>query len=183
MSVKTDKYEQCPKLCLFCEAPILYDKRRNDYCNHSCAANHLNLIKGRGPAAKLDNCLFCSKVLSEKGQSKYCSRDCMLDFWWQENVKELVTNGCDKSYDHRMAKRYLVELHDGRYQICKLTEWLDKPIALVLDHINGNSEDGSLSNLRVICNNCDAQTDFYKSKNIGNGRAKRRQRYKEGKSY
>lgn len=54
---------------------------------------------------------------------------------------------------------------------------------LVLDHINGNSEDGKLSNLRVICNNCDALTDTFKAKNKGNGRAKRKERYKNGKSY
>jgi len=54
---------------------------------------------------------------------------------------------------------------------------------LILDHINGNSDDNVLLNLRVICNNCDALTDHYKGKNVGNGRAKRRQRYKDGKSY
>lgn len=54
---------------------------------------------------------------------------------------------------------------------------------LVLDHIDGHSENGQLTNLRIICNNCDALTDTYKGKNRGNGRAKRRERYKEGKSY
>ena len=35
----------------------------------------------------------------------------------------------------------------------------------------------------MICPNCDAQTDFYKGKNIGRGRKDRMKRYYEGKSY
>lgn len=54
---------------------------------------------------------------------------------------------------------------------------------LVLDHVDGDSTNGKLDNLRVICNNCDALTPTYKSKNIGKGRAFRRKRYEEGKSY
>ena len=54
---------------------------------------------------------------------------------------------------------------------------------LVIDHIDGNSENNNLSNLRVICPNCDSLTSTYKGLNKGNGRAYRRKRYKEGKSY
>lgn len=52
-----------------------------------------------------------------------------------------------------------------------------------MDHIDGNSENNDLDNLRLICCNCDAQTSTYKAKNIGKGRHYRRQRYAEGKSY
>lgn len=54
---------------------------------------------------------------------------------------------------------------------------------LIVDHINGNPEDDRLENLRLVCGNCDMQLPTYKSRNLGNGRAWRRQRYAEGKSY
>jgi 5-methylcytosine-specific restriction endonuclease McrA len=54
---------------------------------------------------------------------------------------------------------------------------------LVLDHIDGNSDNWDLKNLRMICCNCDALTPTYKNRNRGNGRFLRRIRYREGKSY
>ena len=45
-------------------------------------------------------------------------------------------------------------------------EWMGKPMALELDHINGISNDHRLENLRFLCPNCHATTDTYCGKNI-----------------
>lgn len=74
-------------------------------------------------------------------------------------------------------------LTDKRCHICSLECWLEKPIALELDHIDGNANNNILANVRLLCPNCHAQTPTYKNKNKGNGRHARRQRYAEGKSY
>lgn len=44
-------------------------------------------------------------------------------------------------------------------------EWQGKPMTLILDHINGISNDNRLLNLRFVCSNCDSQLTTYKSKN------------------
>lgn len=49
---------------------------------------------------------------------------------------------------------------------CKLEHWLDNPIPLELDHIDGNHVNNNLSNLRLLCPNCHALTPNYRGKNI-----------------
>ena len=50
---------------------------------------------------------------------------------------------------------------------CSVTgkEWLNMPITLQLDHINGNKFDNRLENLRMLCPNCHSQTSTFGSKN------------------
>lgn len=61
---------------------------------------------------------------------------------------------------------------------CKLTEWREQPIPLELDHIDGNCENNSRDNLRLICPNCHAQTPTYRGKNIGKFVTKRSEYHK-----
>lgn len=170
---RIDEWNANPKLCKFCGAPISYDKRRNDFCNQSCGAAFNNKGVRRHGEAPID-CLNCGdKTFNEK----FCSQDCMTDFWWKESKTELLKTGIDTSAANHTGKKYLIELHEGKCQICKLSEWQNQPMPLVLDHINGNPYDNSLTNLRVICHNCNAQTPTFAGRNKGNGRIERAKRY------
>ena len=49
---------------------------------------------------------------------------------------------------------------------CTITDtWNGKPITLQLDHINGNSDDNRLENLRMLCPNCHSQTETFGGRN------------------
>lgn len=48
---------------------------------------------------------------------------------------------------------------------CCIDFWLNKPISLQLDHINGINNDHRLENLRLLCPNCHSQTDTYCGRN------------------
>lgn len=43
--------------------------------------------------------------------------------------------------------------------------WNGKPMVLILDHINGVSNDHRLNNLRFVCPNCNSQLDTHCGKN------------------
>jgi Zn finger protein HypA/HybF involved in hydrogenase expression len=43
-------------------------------------------------------------------------------------------------------------------------KWMDEPISLHLDHINGINNDNRLNNLRLLCPNCHSQTKTYGGK-------------------
>lgn len=50
--------------------------------------------------------------------------------------------------------------------ICRLKPvWEQKKLVLIVDHINGDWRNNLKENLRLLCPNCDSQTDTYKSKN------------------
>ena len=64
-------------------------------------------------------------------------------------------------------KRRLINENRLEYKcaICGLTTWLNKPISLQLDHINGINNDHRITNLRFLCPNCHSQTDTFAGKN------------------
>jgi hypothetical protein len=59
-------------------------------------------------------------------------------------------------------------------EVCNNSMWMGKPIALEIDHVDGDSDNDSRNNLRAICLNCHAQTTNFRGKNKGKRGSKRR---------
>lgn len=132
-------------------------------------------------------CQFCGKE-TKRNATKYCSSQCQADERWAKIVEDIEKNGFapKDSYSRaRAMRKYLLQTRGHKCNCCGLEKWLDKPIPLTMDHIDGDSSNNSLPNLRLICCNCDALSSTYKGRNKGKGkgRAYRRQRYTEGKSW
>ena len=82
------------------------------------------------------------------------------------DLNQILSGEIKYTSTNRLKNRLIEEGIKGHVcEICGLTEWLDKPIPLELDHINGDNTDNRSENIRLICPNCHAQTPTYRRKN------------------
>lgn len=74
------------------------------------------------------------------------------------------------SIQSNKLRKYLLQegIFTARCSSCRLDSWLERPIPLELDHVDGNCDNNELSNLRLLCPNCHALTSTYRGRNIGN---------------
>lgn len=116
-------------------------------------------------------CLFCSKEIHRRFKTedkKYCSQSCSSkhkSVQAVEDNKKLIVEG--KITNRPTIWRVLTELYGLACQECGITEHNGKPIKCQVDHIDGNSTNNLLSNLRLLCPNCHSQTDTFAGRNKG----------------
>lgn len=80
-----------------------------------------------------------------------------------------------KATSSELRKRVLKhKLMDFVCEECGLRdEWNGKQIVLHMDHIDGDSKNNVLENLRFLCPNCHSQTDTYTGKNASKAKIER----------
>ena len=80
-----------------------------------------------------------------------------------------ILEGNHPSYQTNKLRIRLIKegIKSHECECCGVTKWLDNPISLELDHIDGNRNNHKLSNLRILCPNCHSQTSTYRGKNVG----------------
>lgn len=77
-----------------------------------------------------------------------------------------ILSGKHPTYSGTLLKNRLIkeDILPNKCQRCGIDSWNGEPITLELDHINGNNQDHTLDNLRILCPNCHSQTATYRSK-------------------
>lgn len=143
------------------------------YCSISCFRIHSRKEQ------KLIACIICKKpIIHPKGEHrKYCSNKCQGEHTFNQKVEKTLKNE-RLDHHHGLTSRKIAFVIFGRQCcICDSKTWMGQEVPLILDHVDGNPEDWSLKNLRLICPNCDAQTPTYTGRNRGHGRLARRLEY------
>lgn len=87
---------------------------------------------------------------------------------WDEKYPEYHVFCENSTYARAALKKRILQQNLIEYKcaLCGIgPEWMNAPMPLILDHINGINNDNRLMNLRFICSNCDSQLTTYKSKN------------------
>ncbi len=62
----------------------------------------------------------------------------------------------------KTSKKHLLKLKGNKCEKCNLDKWLDSLIPLEVHHEDGNKTNNNLINLKLVCPNCHALTDFYR---------------------
>ena len=124
-------------------------------------------------------CLNCGKDITNTKNTahKYCSNKCQQEYkykQWVQQYKE--NNSIAKSTKWgqipAQLRRYIFAKYNNKCCICgwsKVNPYTNT-IPLEIDHIDGNSENNSEDNLRLICPNCHSLTPTYRGANRGHGR-------------
>jgi len=159
------------------------------FCSNGCSATFNNKGVRRHGNPQIKECLNCGKSfkVGKSATGKYCCLKCSHEYRKAKTINEWLEDP-EKFSDQRIKstviRDFILNEQGGICDICGIEPfWNGKPLKFVLDHHDGCSWNNYRDNLRLICHNCDSQTDTYKGKNVGNGRHSRRERYKEGKSY
>jgi hypothetical protein len=129
----------------------------------------------------VDNCSSMRQVLNHlgyavSGASTKMVRKKIEDFglvepkWGsrsnrRKELDEILIENSTYISSGNLKRRLIKEgLLKNECKICKISEWLGKPITLQLDHENGIHDDNRLSNLRILCPNCHTQTETWGGK-------------------
>lgn len=166
LSVNTFKKIE-KKFCLACDDEI--KKFGIKFCSQKCAATHNNKLRKKNIFKK---CLNCGNKINRK--LKFCNNKCQGSYKVKMTIKQ-IENGCTTLHSDTY-KRYLIKKYGEKCMECgwnKINPTTNK-IPIQMEHIDGNSENNSVDNLKLLCPNCHSLTSTFGALNKGNGREKRR---------
>ena len=118
---------------------------------------HFNTFKRYAVKYKVYNPNQSGKGISKKGNGSKIP------------INEILSGKHPQYQTNKLRIRLIKEgIKEEKCEKCGIVDWMGDRLAFELDHIDGNSNNHLLDNLRIICPNCHSQTETYRAKNILN---------------
>lgn len=115
------------------------------------------------------------KVHAQTKVCRSCKEQEKIDLWLAGDSSVATGNGSSRE-PRVFVKRYLIKTRGDACESCGFDSKREDGVSIIqMDHIDGNSTNNLIENLRLLCPNCHAMTPTYGSRNRGSGRAHRRQ--------
>lgn len=126
-------------------------------------------------------CLNCGCTTKYHKGKKFCSSKCSSEYLHKKAYENFLKNDNNKynngGYIAKNFKDFILKEQNNICLICgQKPIWMNKDLVFVLDHIDGDASNNNRNNLRLICPNCDSQTNTFKSKTKN---SKRRNYFRE----
>lgn len=99
---------------------------------------------------------------NEHGLRKFTKDDLRKShITYRKNLQEKYSKMEFKDLPRSEKRRRILFEQNFKCIICGLENWMNKPITLHMDHIDGNKNNEVRQNLRLVCPNCHSQTKTY----------------------
>ena len=133
-------------------------------------------------APHLNSCRSCGKVFNPHTDSRglYCSNQCQKDYEhtmyierWLQGLERGWIGQTRQVSNH--VRRWVRETKGTACQQCGWDEKhpVDGAVLTELDHIDGDAENVSPENLRVLCPNCHSMTPTFRARNKSSKRVRK----------
>jgi len=122
-------------------------------------------------------CKECGITKRSNSRKGFCSTTCYANSQRKIKIEKWLNGEIDgrrgKTATLSWIKQYLLEQRGHQCECCKNKVWLEKPIMLELEHVDGDYLNNNINNLKLLCLNCHGMTPTYRSKNrVGRPRSK-----------
>jgi hypothetical protein len=79
-----------------------------------------------------------------------------------------ILEGLHPDYQTFKLKNRLFKesIKSNKCELCGIDKWMGESLKCELDHIDGDSRNHDILNLRILCPNCHSQTETFRAKNI-----------------
>lgn len=141
------------------------------YCCRSCANSRIFTEESK-EKKRIKSIEFWSKFDDDGRKTHHKEKMKLYDFnEHQRKVQEANRKReWSKPYEemsHTSVRKRLLHERNHTCENCGIGNiYNGRPLSLELDHVDGNSKNNKIENLRILCPNCHSQTPTHRSKNI-----------------